>query len=130
MPNGTATVLVPSRMPVDLPPPIKDSTGRGRVYVNPPVIHLGSGNKQLREIHFTNNTGGTVRVWLLEAASLFARPPKEYKDFKNPFVIEKDKTLDLDLKPDLDCGDYHYHVYCDVIGHEAEGNSAPGMSCP
>jgi hypothetical protein len=131
MTNGTGPVLVPSPMPVDLPRPIKDSTGRGRVYVNPPVIHLGSGSKQLHQIRFKNNTGGTVRIWLLEAADLFAGPPKGYPDFKNPFVVgATDPPLDLELKPDLGYGDYPYHVFCDAIGHEADGNSPPYVSCP
>jgi len=130
MPDGTGTVLVPSPMPVDLPPPIKDSTGRNRVFVNPPVIHVGSGLSQLRAIQFTNHTGGTVRIWLLNAVSLFARPPKGYKDFGNPFVVEAGGVLDLDLKPDLSHGDYVYHVHCDAIGREADGNSPPIVSCP
>jgi hypothetical protein len=130
MPNGSGPVRVPSHMPVDLPSPIKDQTGRKRVYVNPPVIHVGHGSEQLKDIRFMNNTGGTVRIWLLEAASLFAAPPKGYKDFENPFVVDARGTLDLDLKPDLGYGDYYYHVFCDSIGHEAEGNSAPIVSCP
>jgi len=130
MPNGSGPVRVPSHMPVDLPLPIKDQTGRKRVYVNPPVIHVGHGSTQLKDIRFMNNTGGAVRIWLLEAASLFAGPPNGYKDFENPFVVDPKGTLDLVLKPDLGYGDYYYHVFCDSIGHEADGNSAPVMSCP
>jgi hypothetical protein len=128
MPNGTAAV--PSHMPVDLPPPIKDSTGRGRVFVNPPAIHIGIGPKRLPNIRFTNNTGDTVRIWLLEAASLFAGPPPDYKNFDIPFVVPAKGTLELDLKPDLGYGDYTYHVFCDAIGHEADGNSPPTLHCP
>jgi hypothetical protein len=123
-------VPIPSRMPVDLPLPIKDPTGRKRVYVNPPVIHLGSGSSQLPSIQFTNNTGDTIRIWLLNVASLFARPPKGYKDFDNPFVVAAGRTLDLDLKPGLGNGDYYYHVFCDAVGRDADGNSPPVMSCP
>jgi hypothetical protein len=128
MPNGTGTVRVPSPMPVDLPPPTPpDPTGRKRVYVNPPVVHLGYGPDQLKHIRFTNHTNGTVRIWLLEAASLFVRPAK---DFEKPFVVDDGDKLDLDLKPGLGYGDYVYHVYCDAIGHEADGNSPPAISCP
>jgi hypothetical protein len=123
-------VPIPSRMPVDLPPPIKDPTGRKRVYVNPPAIHLGSGSSQLPSIQFTNNTGDTIRIWLVNVASLFAHPPKGYKDFDNPFVVAAHATLDLDLKPSLGNGDYYYHVFCDAVGHDADGNSPPVMSCP
>jgi hypothetical protein len=130
MPNGTAAIRVPSHMPVDLPAPITDQTGRKRVYVNPPVVHLGSGNTQLRDIRFTNHTGDTVRIWLLEAASLFVGPPEGYKNFDDPFVVGKNGTLDLALKPGLGYCYFPYHVFCDAIGHEAEGNSAPGLSCP
>jgi hypothetical protein len=117
-------------MPVDLPPPIKDHTGRKRVYVNPPVIHLGKGETQLEHICFANNTGGTIRIWLLEAASIFDGPPAGAKNFDSPFVVKAKGTLDLTLKPELGYGDYVYHVYCDAIGHEAEGNSPPAISCP
>jgi hypothetical protein len=130
MPNGTATVRVPSHMPVDLPLPIKDSNGRKRVFVNPPIIHLGSAPSQLPALRFTNNTGGTVRLWLLQAASLFAGPPTGYADFDNPFVVGAGDTLTLELKHDLGYGDYPYHVFCDAIGGEADGNSSPRISCP
>lgn len=126
MPNGTGAV--PSHMPVDLTRPIKDPTGRERIYVNPPVIHIGSGPTQLRTIRFENNTGGTVRIWLLNAAELFVRP---LKDFENPFVVKAtDPPLDLEVKPGSKYGDYVYHVYCDAIGHEADGNSPPALACP
>jgi hypothetical protein len=130
MPNGTATVLVPSPMPVVLPPPKPDSTGRRRVHVKPPVIHIGSGPKQLRAIQFTNDTGDKARFWLLAVASLLEDGPPGNTDYSNPIVVDANKTLDIRLKPDLGYGDYHYHVYCDAIGNEAEGNSSPGMSCP
>jgi hypothetical protein len=131
MPSGTGTVLVPSPMPVDLPRPTPpDATGRKRVYVNPPVIHIGSAPAQLPALRFTNNTGGTVRIWLLEAASLFAAPPKGSPNFDNPFVVGAGATLDLELKPNLGYGDYPYHVFCDAIDHEADGNSPPRLSCP
>ena len=130
MPSVTATVRVPSHMPVDLPPPIKDQNGRKRVYINPPVIHIGHGSTQLRDLRFTNHTGGTARIWLLEAASIFVGPPEGYPNFDEPFVVRAKDTLDLKLKPNLGYGDYTYHVYCDAIGHEAEGNSPPVLSCP
>ena len=136
MPNGTGTVKVPTPMPVDLPPPTPpDATGRRRVYVNPPVIHIGIGHERLKNIRFTNHTGDTVRIWLLEAASLLVPPAKdnegkEYKDFYTPIVVKPKGTLDVGVNPKSDYGDYYYHVYCDAIGHEADGNSPPGLSCP
>jgi|SRR5579863_3905785 hypothetical protein len=130
MPRATSTIQVPSHMPVDLPPPVEDQTGRRRIYVNPPVIHIGKGEAQLEDIRFMNNTGGTVRIWLLEAEKIFNAPPQGYKNFENPFVVKPKGTLDLKLKPDLPYGDYVYHVFCDAIGHEAEGNSPPAIGCP
>jgi hypothetical protein len=135
MPDGTATVRVPSHMPVDFPPPIEDSTGRKRVYVNPPVIHVGIGDERLKNVLFTNETGDTVRIWLLEAASLFVPPAtdnegKVYTDLNTPFVVKQNGTLDVKITPKSDYGDYYYHVYCDAIGREADGNSAPRVSCP
>ena len=133
MPDGTGTVRVPSPLIVNLPLPIPvDAKSRQKVFVDPPVIHIGSGPSQVQAIQFTNNTGGTVRIWLLNVESLFAGPPKnnENKDFHIPFVVENNDTLDLDLKPDLDNGDYEYHVYCDAIPGEADGNSMPRVSCP
>ncbi len=131
MPNGTGTVLVPSPMPVDLPAPVQvDPTGRKKVYVNPPVIHVGSGPSQLRNIQFTNHTGDKVRLWFPSGSPLFAGPPANYPNFENPFVIEDGAKLDFTLKPNLGYGIYHYHVYCDVISDEADGNSPPSLSCP
>jgi hypothetical protein len=136
MPSGTGTVKVPTPMPVDLPPPTPpDATGRRRVYVNPPVIHIGIGDERLKNVRFTNHTGDTVRIWLLEAASLFVPPVTDnegnvYKDLETPFVVKQNGTLDVKVKPKSDYGDYYYHVYCDAIGHEADGNSPPGASCP
>jgi len=130
MPNGTGTVLVPSPMPVDFPPPIKVPGGRERVFVNPPVIHIGHGHSQLRDIQFTNHTGGTVRLWFPNGALLFTAPPDGYPNFENPFVIERNQKLDLKLKSGCEYSSYYYHVYCDVIGNEAEGNSPPVLNCP
>jgi hypothetical protein len=118
-------------MPVDLPPPrVVDSTGKGRIFVSPPVIHVGSGSSQLKDIQFMNNTGGTVRIWLLNAASLFAGPPEGYSDFNDPFVVKAGGKLDLKLLPDLKVDSYAYYVYCDKIKGEAEGNSPPRIDCP
>jgi hypothetical protein len=128
MPNGTGAV--PSHMPVNLHPPILDPTGRKRVYVDPPVIHIGKGSTQLRKLRFTNNTGDKARFWFLIGAALFVAPPRGYKDFTNPFVVDAGDALDLELKPDLGYSYHEFHVYCDVIGNEAEGSSPPGISCP
>lgn len=124
------SVLVPSRMPADLPRPITDPTGRKRIYVNPAVIHVGSGSKLLRKIQFTNHTGDKARFWFPNGASIFVGPPPPYKDFSNPFVVDNDGKLEFDVLPDLEPCDYTYHVYCDAIGGEADGNSPPGISCP
>jgi hypothetical protein len=115
-------------MPVDIPAPVRVGAGREKIYVNPPIIHIGSGPKQLRDIRFRNNTGDKVRLWFPNGPQLFAKPPAS--DFENPFVIENGKELDFTLKPDLGVCFYHYHVYCDVIHDEAEGYSPPSLSCP
>jgi hypothetical protein len=127
---GYGTGPVPSHMPVDLPPPIVDSTGRKRVYVNPPVIHVGTGPTHLRKILFTNNTGQKARFWFPNADWLFVGPPAGDKDFDNPFVVNDGGNLELALKPDAGFYDYPYHVYCDASESEAEGNSPPAISCP
>ena len=124
------SVLVPSPMPADLPQPIKDPTGRKRVYVKPPVIHVGSGSKRLPKITITNHTGDKARIWIPNGASLFVGPPSPYKDFSNPFVVNDGGKLEFDVLPDLKPCEYTYHVYCDAIEGEADGNSPPGISCP
>ncbi len=121
---------VPSHMPVALPSPIKDPTGRERVYVNPPVVHIGTGSTQLRKILFTNHTGDKARYWFPGGDLLFVSPPAGYINFDNPFVVENGGKLELYLKEDLGFFDYTYHVYCDAIENEADGNSPPGISCP
>lgn len=130
MPNGPGTVLVPSPMPVDFPKPVSVGPGRKKVYVNPPVIHIGSGQSQLRDIRFTNHTTGKARLWFPNGSTLFAGPPAGYSNFENPFVIDDGKALDLKLEPNLGYGTYEYHVYCDAISAEADGNSPPNLSCP
>ena len=124
------SVLVPSPMPADLPRPIKDPTGRKRVYVNPPVIHVGSKPRLLPKITFTNHTGDVARFWFPTGALIFVGPPPPYKDFSNPFVVKDGEKLELEVLPGLKPCDYTYHVYCDAIGGEADGNSPPGISCP
>jgi hypothetical protein len=121
---------VPSHMPVDLPRPIDVAPGKKKVYVNPPVVHIGTGSAQLRKIRFTNNTGDKARFWFPNAGWLFAGPAPGYQNFDNPFVVEDGGELDLALNPNLGPFDYKYRVHCDAIGDEADGNSPPGISCP
>lgn len=121
---------VPSHMPVNLPQPVETSPGRKRVYVNPPVIHVGTGSTELKKIRWTNNTGKKARFWFPNASWLFVGPPPGYKDFDNPFVVEDGDKLELDLKTNLGFYDYPYHVFCDASESEAEGNSPPVIACP
>jgi hypothetical protein len=130
MPNGTGTVLVPSPMPVDFPKPVDVGPGRKKVYVNPPVIRVGSGPSQLRNIQFANHTGGKASLWFPDGLPLFDGTPDQYPSHENPLVIEAGATKVLKLKPNLGDGFYHYHVHCDAIGDEADGNSPPSLSCP
>jgi hypothetical protein len=128
MPNGPGTVLVHSLVEVVFPKPVPVGRRKEKVFVEPGVIHVGNGQSQARQIHFTNHTGGKVRLWFPNGSQLFAKPTAS--DFENPFVIPDGKDLTFTLKPELGECFYYYHVYCDVVHDEAEGNSPPSLSCP
>jgi hypothetical protein len=110
---------------VILPSPI--TIDRPRVFVNPPTIHIGSGDSKLRTIVWVNETGGDVLIWLPNAHHYLKG---EAEDFLTLKTIDAGKMLPLEVRPDCVDGYYHYNVYCKAIDGYAEGNSEPGASCP
>ena len=101
---------------------------RKRVFVNPPIFHIGKG-KSPKPIRLENKTGGPVKIWLPNAEKYLNRR-RPGTDFSKPIRIAKGKHLDLMVKADPEEGYYQYHVYCEVIKDFAEGNSPPVMHCP
>ena len=112
-------------MEVILPSPIK--IDRPRVFVNPPTIHIGSGESRLRTIVWVNKTEGNVWIWLPNGHHYLNGVAA---DFVPPKRIEKGERLPFEVRPDCVDGYYHYNVYCEIIDGYAEGNSEPGASCP
>jgi hypothetical protein len=104
---------------------------RPRVFVNPPIYHIGNGDSP-RTFRFENQTGGPVKIWLPNADKYLNRRPGG-GDFSNPIEIALGGELELTVKAKPakpEEGHYQYHVYCEVIRDFAEGNSPPVMNCP
>ena len=100
---------------------------RLRVFVNPPIFHIGQG-KSPTPIQLENQTGGLVKIWLPNAEKYL--DPKPGTDFLKPIDVADGDHLDLVIKANPTQGHYQYHVYCEVIKDFAEGNSPPVMHCP
>ncbi len=100
---------------------------RPRVFVNPPIIHIGNGDAP-KIIRWDNQTGGPVKFWLADADDYFVCPPG--KDFSTPFDVDTDKALELEVKRHPKKGHFPYHIFCQEINGYAEGNSSPNVTCP
>jgi hypothetical protein len=104
---------------------------RLRVFVNPPIHHIGNGDSP-KTIRFENQTGGPVKIWLPNADKYLDRRP-DGRDFSNPIEIALGGQLELTVKTKPERpeeGHHQYHVYCEIIKDFAEGNSPPVMNCP
>jgi hypothetical protein len=110
---------------VILPSPI--TIDRPRVFVNPPTIHIGSGNSKLKTVVWVNQTGGDVLIWLPNGHKYLKG---EAEDFLALKPIRAGESLPIEVRADCVDGYYHYNVYCKAIEGYAEGNSEPGASCP
>jgi hypothetical protein len=110
-----------------------DILGERRVFVIPPKVHIG-GEDSPKEILWINETGGPVTIWLPNADHYL----NEYKDpvtqevheFITPFSVPDKGELLVTIQENPDYGYYEYNVYCKVIDNYAQGESAPGVSCP
>jgi hypothetical protein len=120
-----ATAIVKPFKEVTLDSPI--TIDRPRVFVNPPTLHLGSGNERLKTIVWVNHTGGDVLLWLPNAFNYIEGKPE---DFLAAVHIPSGGKLPLAVRSNCVDGYYHYNAFCKAIGGYAEGNSEPGVSCP
>jgi hypothetical protein len=117
--------MSPSMLQVMLGKPIEIDTPR--VFVNPPISHLCGANPP-QIIRWDNQTGGPVMIWLPNGDKLL--DPPSGGDFSKPFLIPPKGELVLSVKENPKKARIQYHVYCEVIGDYAEGNSPPVLSCP
>ena len=122
---ATKRALSPTVLQVMLGKPIEIDTPR--VFVNPPIAHLCDATPP-QSIRWDNQTGGPVMIWLPNGDKLL-NPPSG-KDFSKPFLIAPNCDLTLGVKKNPKKARIQYHVYCEVIGDYAEGNSPPVLSCP
>jgi hypothetical protein len=118
--GGLASVSVEIGKPVTI--------NKARIFVNPPMVRIGSGATQIAQVTLVNNSGGDIRVWLPHGAKLF--DDRSVADWSVPFLIPKDTDRTLYVKPNPQEGKYDYHIYCEAIEDYAEGNSPPILSCP
>ena len=134
MPDGTATKLVrvvaASPMPVLLTKPSPDArfNGETTVRVNPGLIRLGTRPYRLKEVVWLNETTEDVTFTFDAAGSAkyFDPPPLA------PIVVHNGDKLTLTLSDSApENSIYAYRVDCKATqGREAQGNSAPEVSCP
>jgi hypothetical protein len=103
--------------------------GSPRVFVDPPTIHIGSGDAKLKTIQWVNQTGSDVLIWLPNAYNYLVGTPE---DFLAPKPIIAGGILPIAVRQDCVDGDYDYHVFCKAIKGNgyAEGNSPPVAACP
>lgn len=112
-----------------------------RVFVLPPHVHIGGENPP-KTIHWVNETGGDVTIWIPNAAHYLSafedplthevheiKPPKP-GEFIPPFHLPAKRELFVTVKKDPPSGYYPYDVYCDVTQDYAQGNSSPVVCCP
>jgi hypothetical protein len=112
-----AKITLPRAIAVDRP----------RVFVNPPVVRIGSGETQLKNIQWVNRTGKTAWIWLPNGHHYLDVSPKKLLE---PIEIEDGHEVHFRVKPVPREGHYNYHVYCDAIADNAEGHSEPHVTCP
>jgi hypothetical protein len=103
---------------------------RPRIFVNPPVIHIGNGKSRRKTVEWVNETGADVSLWFPNGEQVFDRRGESEKGFANPFAIGSKKRLILYVKADCEDGRYRYAVYCPSLMEYAQGNSAPEVDCP
>lgn len=100
---------------------------RQRVFVDPPSIHIGYGDSQLKFIEWVNQTGGDVLIWLPNGHNYLVGKPE---DFLAPFTVSNGGRLTREVRRKYQGGDYEYNVFCKAIDGYAEGNSPPVVHCP
>jgi hypothetical protein len=100
---------------------------RKRIFVNPPILHIGSGAPELPEIRFINHTRKKILVWLPNGHHYLN---KDAAELEKPIPIDAGKEYPLPLKAGPEKGHYAYHVYCEEIENGAEGHSEPHVGCP
>lgn len=122
---ATERALVSPVRQVILPAPI--AIDRKRIFVNPPTIHIGSGDSRAKTIEWVNQTGGDIYIWLPNAHRYLIGKPE---DFLKPFAVPNGGNLALQVSQTSEANYYHYNVYCRAIDSYAEGNSEPGVECP
>jgi hypothetical protein len=103
---------------------------RPRIFVNPPVLHIGSGKSRRKTVEWMNETGADVSLWFPNGEQVFLLPAEGEMGFKNPLAIGSKKRLILYVKADCEDGRYRYSVYCPSLREYAQGNSAPEVDCP
>jgi hypothetical protein len=102
--------------------------GKDRVFVDPPEVSIGEGASKLMTVQWKNDTSKVAWLWMPNGARYFERPTDG--DFPTPFRIDPGKQFELKVKARPEKVRSQYHVYCEAIGHYAEGYSPPVMNCP
>jgi hypothetical protein len=98
-----------------------------RVFVNPPVVCIGEGDKKLSTVQWINNTSEVAELWIPNGDRYFETPKG---GFSASHAILPGKDFQLKVKAEPDRVRSQYHVYCAAIKGYAEGNSPPVVSCP
>jgi hypothetical protein len=104
----------------------KDDMGRQpRAFVISPQIRIGMP-PTVSKVIWKNDTREDARLWFPNGGRVF----KDQLDYKNPLPIKPGGSKELEVKPNPELGDYHYHVYCEAVQDCAQGNSEPRLSVP
>src|SRR5579864_9419043 len=99
--------------PAPEPPPVPKEVilqriqiDRPRIFVNPPVFHVGSGKSMRKTVEWVNETGADVSLWFPNGEQVFVPPTGVETGFTNPFVIGSKKRLTLHVRGDCKDGRY------------------------
>lgn len=134
MPNATVKrALEKPVQRVVFTEPVNIGQKQRRVFVLPPIVHLGGENPP-KTIQWVNETGGDVTIWIPNAAHYldpYVDPQTlQVHQFIAPFRLAARGELVVSVKKVPANGYYPYDVFCEVTQDYAQGNSSPGVGCP
>ena len=121
---ATKSVPVPTRVHVNIE--IHTIGGQDRAFVDSPHVRIGERSTQVPSVRWENRTRGKATLWFPNGGEVFDERPE---GFSNPIDIPE-KGLELKVKEHPEKGNYHYHVYCEVVKDCAQGHSEPRLDVP